>query len=215
MREPSLAAVSASQSALQDVADYQPSKGANHNQVEDAGSKPLMSFWSQPFENPRLSNLNSGDNVQDECTTAMAEILALVASIVQVSSFGLKLSKTLHDYGAAVMGAEKRLAGLDRDIGFTSGVLSELDTLLNDSRVQALVSEQSIGLARDAVAECDGIFQAMEGVAANIRKNGLGKFKMYFRETKIELLRSNLDRMKGNLTLLMGVINHATQICAE
>src|SRR3569833_373763 len=145
----------------------------------------------------------------------MAEVLGLVASIIEVSSFGLKLSKNLHDYGAAVIGAERRLAGLDRDIGFTSGILSELGTLLNDGRVQALVSEQSIALARDAVAECDGIFQAMEGVIANIRQNGLGKFKMYFRETKIELLRSNLDRMKGNLTLLMGVFNHATQISIE
>ena len=145
----------------------------------------------------------------------MAEVLALVASIIEVSSFGLKLSRTLQEYGAAVMGAEKRLTGLDRDISFTSRILSELGTLLNDPRVQALVSEQSIGLARDAVAECDGIFQAMEGVAANIRKNGLGKFKIYFRETKIELLRSNLDRMKGNLSLLMGVINHATQISSE
>ncbi|KAH7155927.1 hypothetical protein EDB81DRAFT_376260 [Dactylonectria macrodidyma] len=145
----------------------------------------------------------------------MAEVLALVASIIEVSAFGLQLSKCLRDYGSAVVGAERRLSGLDKDISFTSGILSELGTLLNDARVQALVSEQSIRLAREAVAECDGIFQAMEGVIANIRKNGLGKFKMYFRETKIELLRSNLDRMKGNLTLLMGVIHHATQISLE
>jgi hypothetical protein len=144
-----------------------------------------------------------------------AEVSPLVASIIEVSGFGLRLSNCLHDYGSAVVGAEKRLSGLDKDISFTSGILSELGTLLNDARVQTLVSEQSIRLARDAVAECDGIFQAMEGVIANIRKNGLGKFKIYFRETKIELLRSNLGRMKGNLTLLMGVINHATQILLE
>jgi hypothetical protein len=144
-----------------------------------------------------------------------AEVSPLVASIIEVSAFGVRLSKCLRDYGSAVVGAEKRLSGLDKDISFTSGILSELGTLLNDARVQTLVSEQSIRLAREAVAECDGIFQAMEGVIANIRKNGLGKLKMYFRETKIELLRSNLGRMKGNLTLLMGVINQATQILLE
>ena len=145
----------------------------------------------------------------------MAEVLALVASIIEVSAFGIKLSKTLHDCGSAVVTAEKRLAGLDRDIGFTSRILSELGTLLGDDRIQALVSEESISLARDAVAECDGIFQAMEGITANIRKNGLGKFKLYFRDTKIELLRSNLDRMKGNMSLLMVTINTATQISIE
>lgn len=144
-----------------------------------------------------------------------AGVSPLVASIIEVSAFGLRLSKCLHDYGSAVVGVEKRLKGLDKDVSFTSGILSELGTLLNDARVQTLVSEQSIRLARDAVAECDGIVQAMEGVIANIRKNGFGKFKIYFRETKIELLRSNLGRMKGNLTLLMGVINHATQILLE
>jgi hypothetical protein len=144
-----------------------------------------------------------------------AEVSPLVASIGEVSSFGFRLSKRLKDYGSAVVGAEKRLSGLDNDISFTSGILSELGTMLNDARVQALISEQSIRLTRDAVAECDGIFQAMEGIIAIIRKNGLGKLKMYFRDTKIELLRSNLDRMKGNLTLLMGVINQATQISLE
>jgi hypothetical protein len=75
--------------------------------------------------------------------------------------------------------------------------------------------EQSINLARDAVAECDAIFQAMEDVINNIRRNGIGKWKFYFRESKIELLRSNLDRMKGNLQLLMQVIIHATQLSTE
>ena len=145
----------------------------------------------------------------------MAELLALVSSITAVASFGLRLSRTLHDYGASVVGAEKRMKGLDKDIDFTSRIISELGSLLNDARIQALVSEQSINLARDAVAECDAVFQAMEDVIANIRRNGMGKWKFYFRESKIELLRSNLDRMKGNLQLLMQVIIHATQLSSE
>jgi hypothetical protein len=145
----------------------------------------------------------------------MAEALGLAASIVSVSAFGLRLSRTLHDYGVSVVGAEKRMRGLDKDIDFTCRVIAELGTLLQDPRIQELVSEQSINLARDAVAECDAVFQAMEDVVNNIRKNGMGKFKLYFRESKIELLRSNLDRMKGNLQLLMQVIIHATQLSSE
>ncbi|KAI9766484.1 MAG: hypothetical protein M1839_004888 [Geoglossum umbratile] len=107
------------------------------------------------------------------------------------------------------------MKGLDKDIDFTSRVISELGSLLKDAQVQALVSEQSINLARDAVAECDAVFRAMEDVISNIRKNGMGKWKFYFRESKIEFLRSNLDRMKGNLQLLMQVIIHATQLSSE
>ncbi|KAK4043884.1 hypothetical protein C8A01DRAFT_12605 [Parachaetomium inaequale] len=146
----------------------------------------------------------------------MAELLALISSIVQVASFGLSLSRTLHDYGAAVVGAEKRLKGLDKDIAFTSRIISQLGCRLEDSQVQALVSEDTIRLTQDAVAECEAIFQAMEDVIAKIRSSGsMAKRTLYFRDSKIELLRSNLDRMKGNLNLLMGVIIHGTQMATE
>ncbi len=137
----------------------------------------------------------------------MADLISLISSIVQVASFGLSLSRTLHDYGAAVVGAEKRLKGLDKDIEITSHVISELGSRLGDSRVQALVSEDPIRLTQDAVAECEAIFRAMEDAIAKIRSTGsMAKWTMYFRDSKIELLRSNLDRMNGNLNLLMGVI---------
>jgi hypothetical protein len=146
----------------------------------------------------------------------MAEILSLVSSIIQVAAFGLKISRTLHDYGEAVVGAEKRLEGLETDIEFTSDILSRLGCHLQESQVQALVSEDTIRLAQRGVAECHAIFQAMEDVIEKIRKSGsLARWTFYFRESKIALLRSNLDRMKGNVNLLLGVINHGTQIRAR
>ncbi|KXX81053.1 hypothetical protein MMYC01_202761 [Madurella mycetomatis] len=146
----------------------------------------------------------------------MAEVLSLISSIFQVASFGLSLSRTLHDYGAAVVGAEKRLKGLDKDIDFTARVISQLGSRLKDRKVQELVSEDTIRLIQDAVAECEAIFQAMEDVIAKIRSSGsMAKWTIYFRDSKIELLRSNLDRMKGNLNLLMGVMIHGTQIATE
>ena len=146
----------------------------------------------------------------------MAELLSLISSIVQVASFGLSLSRTLHDYGAAVVGAEKRLKGLDRDIDFTSRIISQLGSRLQDAQVQAIVSEDTIRLTQEAVAECQAVFQAMEDIIAKIRSTGsMAKWTIYFRDSKIELLRSNLDRMKGNLNLLMGVIIHDTQMATE
>lgn len=56
----------------------------------------------------------------------------------------------------------------------------------------------------------------MEDVIAKVRNSGsMGKWTIYFRNPKIELLRSNLDRMKANLNLLMNVIIHGTQMATE
>ncbi|KAK5657510.1 hypothetical protein OQA88_3082 [Cercophora sp. LCS_1] len=145
----------------------------------------------------------------------MAEAIGLAASIVQVAGFGLTLSRTLHDYGASVVGAEKRLKGLDKDIEYTSRIISQLGTRLKDAEVQVLVAEDTIRLTQDVLAECDAIFHAMEDVVTRIRNSGMGKWTIYFRETKIELMRANLDRMKGNLQLLLGVIIHGTQMANE
>ncbi|KAK4237002.1 hypothetical protein C8A03DRAFT_35078 [Achaetomium macrosporum] len=146
----------------------------------------------------------------------MAEIIALVSSIPQVASFGRSLSRTLHDYGAAVVGAEKRLNGLDKNIEFTSCIISQLGSHFQDRQVQALVSEGTIRLAQDAVAECEAIFQGMEDLIAKIRSSGsMAKLTIYFKDPKTELLWSNLERMKGNPNLLMGVIIHGTQIASE
>ena len=143
----------------------------------------------------------------------MADILSLVSSIIQVAAFGLELSRTPHDYGEAVVGAEKRLEGLENDISFMSNIISQLGSHLQDSQIQALVSEDAIQLAQRGVAECHAIFQAMEDVIERIRKGGsLARWTIYFRDSKIELLRSNLDRMKGNLNLLLAVINNGTQV---
>ncbi|KAK1751062.1 hypothetical protein QBC47DRAFT_425667 [Echria macrotheca] len=130
----------------------------------------------------------------------MAEVIGLVASIIQVAAFGLNLSRTLYDYSSSVVGAEKRLKGLDRDIAFTSRIISQLGSRLENSQVQAL---------------CDAIFQAMEDVVAKVRSSNMGKWTIFFRESKIELMRANLDRMKGNLQLLIGVIIHSTQMANE
>jgi hypothetical protein len=56
----------------------------------------------------------------------------------------------------------------------------------------------------------------MEDVIAKVRNSGsMGKWTIYFKDPKIELLRSNLDRMKANLNLLMNVIIHGTQMATE
>jgi hypothetical protein len=141
----------------------------------------------------------------------MAETFGLVAAVFQVSSVGLALSIALCDFAGSVSGAEQRLRTIAKDVELTSRIVSELGRLFDDQRTQSIVSEESINLARDAVAECDAVFQAKDGVT-KLRKNGFAKWTIYFRESKIDLLHSNLDRLKANLQLLMQVVTHAMQL---
>lgn len=53
----------------------------------------------------------------------MAEVLALVAYIVEVASFGLRLSRTLRNYGSWIVSAERRMNGLDMDVDIMSRVI--------------------------------------------------------------------------------------------
>jgi ribosome-associated translation inhibitor RaiA len=126
----------------------------------------------------------TGGNIHD-ATAAMPEILSLVSSIVQVSSFGITLSATLHDYIETVVEAKERLQRLENEIKFTSNIISQLGAQFKDTNVQTVVSDEAIRLAQEGVAECEAIFQAMEDVIAKIRRSGnVARWTLYFRSSR-------------------------------
>ena len=85
-----------------------------------------------------------------------------------------------------------------KDIKFTSRIISQLGTRLENAKVQALVAEDPV--RPYVVAGCDAIFQAIEDCCEDPQQHcNMRKWSNYFRESKIELTRANLDRRKGNL----------------
>ncbi len=155
----------------------------------------------------------------------MAEI-GLTASVIQIASTGLKLSTTLYSFAETVSTADKSITHIAKDVSLTSAVLSELGSNLERDKWSGIASENAIATAEEIVLECSKVFREIEvalgksigNVAAKkpstgkygISKHVLERLRWPFLQPKMELLRSNLERLKSTLMLMLQVLSHAT-----
>lgn len=144
----------------------------------------------------------------------MAEI-GLIASVIQVAGAGLTLSNTLYQYANSVSSADKRIRDIAQDVKLTSFVIDELGRIFKQDETTALISKNAVNTAEETVRECSNVFTEMEAALKKFKKNTLGRLMLPFREPKLELLRTNIDRLKSTLQLLMQVLTHAHQIATQ
>ena len=153
----------------------------------------------------------------------MAE-LGIIASILQISDVGLRLSLKLYTFGETVVNADKAVVLLSKDISLTSSVLQELGQhLRNDCDI---ASENAIKTAKEIVEECLQVFQeldaALEKSKAKMDIDGKGKGKWTsaviekvrwpFQQPKIEQVGGRLDKLRATLMLMLNVIIYARQL---
>lgn len=144
----------------------------------------------------------------------MAEI-GIIASVIQVAGAGLKLSETLYQYTDSVSGAESRVKNIAKDVQLTSSVIEELGYVFKQDQSSTLLSKSAIKTADETIRECSTVFSELDAALKKTKKNALGRFIFPFRETKIELLRSHIDKLKSTLQLLMQVLTHAHMIASQ
>jgi hypothetical protein len=145
----------------------------------------------------------------------MAEI-GLIASVIQVAGAGLKLSQTLYQYGESVSSADRRIKDIAKEVQLTSFVIRELGDIFESDQSSALLSANAIKTAGETIDECSTVFTELDAVISKTKKSTtFGKFKFPFREPKIELLRSHIDKLKSTLQLLLQVLSHAHQLASK
>ena len=169
----------------------------------------------------------------------MAEI-GLVASVVQIADTGIKLSITLYSFAETVLTADKSIREIAGDVSLTSSVLEELGRNLKKDQKSRLCSENAVKTAEGIVTECAAIFNEIDGTLQTILekikpgvdpRSGNGKdgahggrkmavaalerLKWPFLQPKMQLLRSNLDRLKSTLVLMLNVITYARKVSEE
>ena len=164
----------------------------------------------------------------------MAE-LGIIASVVQIADIGLRLSVKLYTFGEIVAGADRSVISISKDVSLTSGVLKELGQILDSDRETRTFSEPAVQTADGIVKECLGVFQEMEsmlvkklpilaqgdsgdwksGQRANKATVMLERLKWGYLQPKLQLLRSNLDRLKSTLLLMLNVITYARQVSGK
>lgn len=144
----------------------------------------------------------------------MAEI-GVIASIIQVAGAGLKLSQTLYQYADSVSSADRRVKDIAKEVQLTSFVIQELGDIFKNSESSALLSKNAIKTADETLIECSTVFTELDAAINKTKRSAFGKFKFPFKEPKIELLRSHIDKLKSTLQLLMHVLSHAHQIASQ
>ncbi|KAF3034229.1 DNA-directed RNA polymerase II subunit RPB1 [Didymella heteroderae] len=145
----------------------------------------------------------------------MAELLGLVASVIQVAGAGIQLSKTLYDYVDGVTTADRRIKDIATEIKMTSIVIEELGDVFKHEETASLVSNKAVKTANDTITECSALFAQIDATLRKSRKNTVGRLFLPFRDTKLELLRSHVDKLKSTLQLLMQVLTHAYQVASR
>ena len=162
----------------------------------------------------------------------MAEVIAvvgIVASVAQLADFGFKLSVKLFTFSKAVASADTSIKDISNDVSLTSTVLKELCQVLQADESH-VVSENAVEATKRTVKECLSIFEQLDyaldrslgnlGMLGNKGKAKRGKVALEkliwpFKQNKMELMRSNLDRLKASLTLMLQVLSYARDISSR
>ncbi|KAI4629175.1 uncharacterized protein J4E87_003436 [Alternaria ethzedia] len=145
----------------------------------------------------------------------MAEVVGLVASVVQLAGAGLKLSQTLYQYADGVASADRRIKDIANEVKLTSFVIQELGTIFERDETANLISKNAVRTANETIKECFAVFTELELKINKGKPGKMGRLMLPFKDNKIELLRSQIDKLKSTLELLMQVLIHAHQVSSE
>jgi hypothetical protein len=165
----------------------------------------------------------------------MAEVIAtlgVVTSVAQLADYGFKLSVKLYNFSEAIYTADKSIKTISNDVSLTSTVLKELCIII-ESDEEHIVSNNALEATRHTVDECLAIFQQLnDALDKSLGNMGMlekldgktklkrgtvafEKLKWPFKQNKIELLGSNLDRLKASLTLMLQVLSYARDVSSQ
>ena len=151
----------------------------------------------------------------------MAEFAA-VASIIQIADVGFRLSLKLFTFAETVASADQAVISTSKDVSLTSSVLKEVGEVLKKDDSFRNYSANAISTATAIVVECSEVFQSMEKILVekvpNISSNrrdqssrttmALERFRWTYWQPKLQLLRSNLDRLRSTLLVMLNVITY-------
>jgi hypothetical protein len=149
------------------------------------------------------------------------EILGIAASVIQIADLGGKLSVKLFTFSRKIKNAHKSIDSISQDITATGAILQRLGTELKKDEQLRLCSQQAVSTARSLVDECDEIFvdlnSALDGGKSQTKGSRLilgWKDRLWFSflERQIDLLRANLERLKGSLAVMLNVMIFAEQL---
>jgi hypothetical protein len=138
----------------------------------------------------------------------MAE-LSLAASIVGLVSLGIQIGQGLSLYIDSASNAKPCVQAIATDIDLAIQVVHELKRTIEDPVSKALISDSAQRTATSTILQFRRVFEQIERKVPVPGQSGIRayqKLKWPFTESKVNLLRAELENAKATLQLLMDVI---------
>ncbi|KAF2441927.1 hypothetical protein P171DRAFT_82494 [Karstenula rhodostoma CBS 690.94] len=97
----------------------------------------------------------------------------------------------------------------------TASAIKELGPLFRQDATSKLLKKSALQTANETVRECSNVFEEISALLKKSKKNTLRRMMLPFREPKIELFRSHVDKLKITLQLLTTVLMFAHPAAAR
>ena len=146
------------------------------------------------------------------------EVIGIAASVLQIAEVAARLSQRLFEFSRRTRHADKSIEFMSKDIKSTGVVLRQLGIELSKDEACAICSRTAIDKTDELINDCLEVFLELdesldtEASSEGAPWNWNRKLKFLFREPHFELLRSNLDRLRSSLMLMLGALAFAGQI---
>lgn len=148
------------------------------------------------------------------------EALGVAASIIQVADLSTKLSVKLFSFYRQVKNSNKSVQLLSNEVALISAILRELGDNLKAEESAKLCSDEAFRTLELGLDQCRDVLRQIERVVVGVNDRSgttrlqqvTGRFRLVLLEPSLDPLKTNLERLKSTMLLLLNVIMYAGQI---
>jgi hypothetical protein len=162
----------------------------------------------------------------------MAEVVGLMSGLMTIANAGLRLYRTLDHLAEGIKSAEEDITLVALDLKATTSVVGAVRECLESStESRSVLVRRSLATIPGLTDQCDYVFQKIHDLVSYLEPyqgsdsigNGvrelvkldhnqmrfklLDKWKWQQQKPKVDMLRSYLESLKSNLSLLLSLLN--------
>ena len=162
----------------------------------------------------------------------MAEVVGLISGLMTIANAGLRLYQTLNHLADGIKSAEEDITLVALDLKATTSVVGAVRECLSSStESRSLLIRRSLATIPGLTDQCDYVFRKIQDLVSYLKPyhdqdskaNGnhelvrfayshqrfrlLDKWKWQQQKPKVDMLRSYLESLKSNLSLLLSLLN--------
>ena len=131
--------------------------------------------------------------------------MEVVASVIGITSFGVKLTETLYDFGCNVSSAQEQSSRIASRVDDYITILEILAELLQDE--SEVVSDKARVMVEKLCDQSDQLFYDIQDLIPRSDSRGkvswTKKVAWNFRKPKVEMLVGQIEYIKTNVLLLV------------